>query len=512
MSTLITRRSVLQGTAASLAIMSCSSARAAPKKGGQLRVGMAGGNTTDSLDPATYVDSGTYLVGNASKDSLAQFSSTNEVAPGLAEAWESSKDAKRWVFRLRKGITFHSGKALTAQDVIASINHHRGENSKSSFVDVVKPIEKIEADGERNIVFTLKEGNADFPAVAADVHLSILPANGDQVDATTKDGTGAYILEEFEPGVRATFKRNPNYWDPNAGFVEAAEVLFIADVAARMNALRTGRVDVINRVDAKSAGLLGRVSGIAIEEAKGGQHNVFCMFVDAKPFDDVNVRLALKYAINRQEMVDKVLSGHGYVGNDHPISKTNKYFDKDLPQREYDPDKAKFYLKKAGLTSLEVPLSVSEAGFAGSTDAGVLYESSAEQCGITIKLTREPNDGYFENVWMKKPFTVDYWSGHNTADLMFSFGYAAEAPYNETHWKNPRFNELLVAARSETDEAKRAPMYHEMQRLVHDDGGSVIAMFANHVWARNDKVAHAPDVGSEYEMDGLRCISRWWMT
>jgi ABC-type transport system substrate-binding protein len=149
--------------------MSYSGARAAPKKGGQLRVGMAGGNTTDSLDPATYVDSGTYLVGNASKDSLAQLSSTNEVVPALAEAWESSKDAKRWVFRLRKGVTFHSGKTLTAQDVIASINHHRGENSKSSFVDVVKPIEKIEADGAQNIVFTLKEGNGRSGARSSNV-------------------------------------------------------------------------------------------------------------------------------------------------------------------------------------------------------------------------------------------------------------------------------------------------------------------------------------------------------
>ena len=508
----IDRRTLLKGAAAAaFTSSSLSRAYAAPKKGGNLRIGMAGGNTTDSLDPATYIDSGMFLVGNTSKDSLVQVNSKNEVVPALAEKWESTTDAKRWVFTLRKGVTFHSGKSLTSEDVIASINHHRGADSKSSFADVVKPIEKIEADGAQNVVFTLKDGNADFAAIISSVYLSIMAANGDKVDATSKDGTGPYILEEFEPGVRTTFKRNPNYWNPDTGFVDTAEVLFVADAAARMNALRTGRVDVINRVDVKTATLLGRVSGIKIEEAKGGQHYVFCMFVDAKPFDDVNVRTALKYAIKRQEMVDKILAGHGYVGNDHPIPVTNKYFAKDLLQREYDPDKAKFYLKKAGLTSLEVPLSVAEAGFAGATDAGVLYEASAKECGITIKLTREPNDGYFDNVWMKKPFTVDYWSGHNTADLQFSYGYAAEAPYNETHWKNPRFNELLVAARVETDEAKRSAMYQEMQLLVHDDGGSVIPMFANHVWAKNDKVGHEADVGAELEMDGLRCISRWWM-
>jgi peptide/nickel transport system substrate-binding protein len=233
------------------------------------------------------------------------------------------------------------------------------------------------------------------------------------------------------------------------------------------------------------------------------------MSTKQKPFDDNNVRLALKYGINREEMVEKILFGYGEVGNDHPIGSGQRYYNKDLAQREYDPDKAKFHLKKAGLDSLAVDLSAADAAFGGAVDAAVLYQNSAKKAGINLTVKREPNDGYWADVWMKKPFCAVYWSGRPVEDQMFSTAYASGAAWNDTFWENARFNELLVAARAELDDEKRRAMYYEMQEILHNDGGTVIPMFASYVFATNDKLDFGGEFASNWSSDGERWMERW---
>jgi peptide/nickel transport system substrate-binding protein len=209
-------------------------------------------------------------------------------------------------------------------------------------------------------------------------------------------------------------------------------------------------------------------------------------------------------------MVDKILNGYGTVGNDHPIGASNRYHAAGLEQHAYDPDKAKFHLREAGLESLEIDLSAAEAAFGGAVDASVLYAASAAGAGITINVVREPNDGYFSNVWMQKPFVASYWGGRPTEDWMFSTGYAAGAPWNESYWEDERFNELLSQARSELDEERRREMYVEMQRLVSEEGGTVIPMFASYVMAHSDRVATPKIIGANWTMDGFKAPERWW--
>ena len=139
----------------------------------------------------------------------------------------------------------------------------------------------------------------------------------------------------------------------------------------------------------------------------------------------------------------------------------------------------------------------------------MLYQETARPCGIELNVVREPADGYWSNVWMKKPWSFSYWGGRPTEDWMFSSVYAADASMNEAQWQNTRFNTLLKDARVELDEAKRAGMYAEMQAIVRDDGGSVIPLFANYVNAMSAKVAHGK-VAANWDLDGFRAAERWW--
>lgn len=512
----ITRREFMQRAAAIGAAVVApglftGALQAAPKKGGRFRVGLGHGSTTDSLDPGTYEND--YMLGSAFTrfNYLTEISHTGELVGELAESWESSPDAKVWTFQLRQGVEFQNGKSLDANDVVVSINHHRGEDSGSAAKPIVDPIEAIKADGNQ-IVFTLASGNADFPFLLSDYHLPIMPAKDGAADWQSGIGTGPYVMESHEPGVRSLYKRHANYFKSDRAHFDEIEVITIADVAARTNALTTGEIDMMDRVDIKTMHLLQRNKNIKIEETSGNGHYSIPMRTNLDPFGDNNIRQALKYALDREALLQTILRGHGYIGNDHPIGKANRYFAADLEAHSYDLDKAKFYLKKAGLNSLKVDLSAADAAFGGAVDAAVLYKEHAAKAGIEINVVREPNDGYWSNVWNtdNRAWCMCYWGGRPTEDWMFSTAYAEGAAWNDSSWKHEQFNKLLVAARSELDDAKRRDMYREMQRLVRDEGGVVIPVFNNYIHAISDKVAHAEQMAANWANDGHKYAERWW--
>ena len=144
-------------------------------------------------------------------------------------------------------------------------------------------------------------------------------------------------------------------------------------------------------------------------------------------------------------------------------------------------------------------------------DAAQLYQASAREAGINIKIERAANDGYWSNIWNAKPWCACYWGGRPVEDQMFSTAYQSGVPWNDTAWSNERFDELLVKARAELNEDTRRAMYYEMQEILHNDGGLVAPMFASYVNAINKQVTHHEQVASNWSLDGERWAERWWM-
>jgi peptide/nickel transport system substrate-binding protein len=506
----LARLSVLGITAAvSPALWTTPARAAAPKKGGRLRLGMAGGSTTDSLDPATITDAMAYNINWQLRNCLVEVDYESNLVPELAKSWKASNDAATWTFELRKGVEFHNGKTMDAEDVVFSINHHRGKDSTSAAKGIVDPIQNIETDGKYTVIFSLKEGNADFPFIVSDPHLTIVPVGTKGADWEKGIGTGGFMLDSHEPGYRALTKRNPNYWKKGRAHFDEVETIGISDVTARITALNTGQIDAMNRFELKIIHLLKRVTGIQILNITGTKHYSIPMLTDRAPYDNNDVRLGLKYAVDREHMLKTILQGFGSLGNDHPIAPAQKYFASELPQRKYDPDKAKFHLKKAGMLDRTFKIHAADAAFVGAVDAALLFKEHAAKAGIKIEVQREPNDGYWSNVWMKKPWVMCYWSGRATVDWMLSTTYAHDANWNDTFWKHDRFNRLLKAARAELDEARRRELYVECQKIIRDEGGVVIPLFANNIEGATRKVRFEKPAGN-WEMDGHRAAERWW--
>jgi peptide/nickel transport system substrate-binding protein len=508
----LTRRSALQagGAAGALALLGVPSLAATPRRGGRMIMASRHGSTTDSTDPALLTNGFQWLLAFAFSSTLTEVLPDGTVGPALAESWDST-DGKTWSFKLRRGVTFHDGRPMTPDDVVASLNYHRSPDSKSFVKPIADQFEEIKADGPDSVLIVMRSANADLPASLNTPAFTIYPASDSGIDWQSQNGTGGYVLKSHEPGVRAYLERNPNYWRDDRAFAEEVELLCVEDPAARVNALITGQVQAIDDVDLKTVARLKGQQGITVEEVTGPLHYSFPMRTDVAPFDDVNVRLALKYALDREDLLEKVLLGHGHLGNDTPIGPSYRYQAENLEQRTYDPDRARHHLKLAGLDRLQVDLSTAEAAFAGATDAAVLYAEHAREAGIDINVVREPSDGYWDNVWMNKPFCACYWGGYPTEGEMFAIGYAPDAAWNDTFWTDEKFESLRIAALSELDTTKRREMYAEMQRILHDDGGALIFAFANFVMARNDSIAHGA-VSSTDAFDGRRAVERWWIT
>ncbi|MCP4331906.1 MAG: ABC transporter substrate-binding protein, partial [Gammaproteobacteria bacterium] len=391
-----------------------------------------------------------------------------------------------------------------------SLNHHRGENTTSAAAAFLTDVKDIVDNGDHSITIKLGSPNADLPWIMPDYHIAIIPGNADgTANWQSGDGCGPYKLVKFKPGIQANLVRHEE-WHGEGAYFDEVEFQIMNDVNARQTALITNEVDAVSLLENKTLSLLSRNKDIEVDNVSSGQAITLPMHVDVAPFDNLDVRMALKLAINREDIIEKITFGAATIGNDFHHSPAMPYFPAEIPQRQYDPDQARSLLKKAGMENLEVTISTADSITTGAVDAMILYAQHAKEAGIKINVNREPNDGYWSDVWLKKPWCMVTWGARPTPDVMYSLTYKKGAPWNESHWEDPRFNEVLLQAKAELDDVKRAGMYHEMGTLMRDEGGTVLPYFPNFISGRRKNVRHTGQLAASWAMDGGRAGSRWW--
>ena len=481
-----------------------------PQRGGTFRIAIAAGTNNDSLDPATWKNDFMADAGQMFGNTLVSIDAKNVPQPELAESFEGADKARKWVFKLRRGVTFHNGKALTAEDVVATYNYHRDPANKSLARGGLTGIADVKADGPNTVIFTLRDAHADFPYVTSEMHLPIFAAKDGKIDYGTASGTGPYIMDRFKPGWNFDAHRNPNYHRSDAAWFDAIEMQAIFDTPKRMKALLEGKVDYVDKVDTKFIQEFKKQRNLTVTQVPTFDHYTAPMNCQATPFRDVRVRQALKWAINRDELVRNVLSGYGTVANDLPLAPTMRYAAAPSAPYKYDPNMARALLKAAGYNSLKLDLSASEAAFPGAINAANLIKNQARRANININVIAEAPETYYDLAWMKKPWVMSYWNGRATADWMLTTAYADDSPFNDSAWIYPKFNDLLRDARADLNDASRAAKYAEAQRILHEDGGQLVLMFDNYVTAHTTRLEHF-DLNSNADHDGGFVYQRWWM-
>lgn len=511
-----TRREMLKYGGAALAtaafsgpLLSTKAHAEEPKKGGTLRLGLEGGTASDSFDPTTYNDSIPIFLSLTMMNGLVEYDEAGNPAGELLESWETKNGASEWTFNVRQGITFSNGKKLDADDIIYSIQLHRAEKSKSAAKGQLATVTEIKALSPSQVYIKLSEGNADFPVILGDYHLVVVP-NG-HTDWTKPIGTGAYVLDAFEPGVRVSFKARGEYWKPGRGNFDAVEVRYISDPAARTAALQAGEIDVANRLDPRTVKLLMRVPTIKVVQTKGtGFRYVFVARCNDVPTKSNDLRLALKYGIDREQICKTVYNGFASPGFDHLLDPANPFFNTKLKPHTYDPEKAMFHFKKAGLSPSEaIKLDVSEGAFGTSIDAAQLYQQSMKKAGLSLNVNKVPADGYWTNTWLKSPFCAVIWARRMSADQTLSTCYGLKSDYNDSDWRDEKFDKMLSEARVMLDPAKRKEIYDECQSMVAENAGHVVFAISDFLDGYSAKVKGVKP-HPRFDLDDCRVAEKAW--
>jgi len=443
---------------------------ATPKRGGNIRFAWPQHGPADTLDPILNSNSIDYARGRLTFNNLCRLREDLTAAPELAESFEANADATEWVFKLRKDVEWHDGSKLTADDVVYSMNRHLGADTKSVAKVLVADVKEWVKDDNHTVRAKLNVSNSELPVVLGTFHFKIIKDG--TTDFQTAVGTGPFRLTEFKPGVRSIHDRNDNYWGNAGPYLDRVEVFGITDNSARLNALLAGDIHMMGNLDPKGVAQVKAADGLEVFSVASGAYDNIVARLDQSPGNNPDFVLGLKYLQRRDRILRVVRKGEGSIGNDHPVGPAYGADHCDnLPVRAYDPEKAKFHLKKSGLTSAE--LHVAEITPA-TKDVALILQQECAKVGFDLQLKQVPNDGYWGATWLKKPMFVASWNMRPSANIMMTIAFKSDAPWNESRWQNERFDQLLNMARAELDPAKRHEMHCEMQTLCHNESGVLI--------------------------------------
>lgn len=416
---------------------------------------------------------------------LVRLDQRGRPAPDLAVSWEADATAQQWTFKLRQGVKFHDGRPFTSRDVLYTTRYVMNPDLESPGAAVLEIVDlaQLQAPDDYTVVFGLKQPHADFPLLLLHYSMYIIPDGiGDAID-TTGIGTGPFKLKQFAPDGTTIVVANDEYWDGKPG-LEAIEMVGIADGEARTSALLADQIDY-NDIAPETAELVRRNENYVLNSLPAGRWLVMVMRADTAPFDDPKVRMAMKLVVDREAMVKTVLSGFGQVAGDHSVWPGDQYFLKiDRPQ---DIARAKQLLAEAGYPNgLDVTLYTSSID-SYMIPMTVAYKEMAALAGINVEIKQESADGYWNDIWMQKPFCCSSW-GERQADQVLNEVYRSSASWNETFWNNAEFDSLLDQARRELDFEKRKAIYQQAQQLLADDGGAIIPFFTDDLSAAHKRV------------------------
>ncbi len=452
-----------------------------PTRGGWLRI--AQGNTDDTLEPVRMTDTSDAVYGNCVYQRLTRLLPSLEVEGDAAEEWSVNDAATEWTFKLRDGLVFHNGQNVTSADVVESLSRHIAEGSESPAKALLSTVTAIDAPDAMTVKITLSSGNADLPVIMSDYHLSIHPAG--HSDFTNAIGSGPFKVMEFIPGERVVFERFENYYEDGKPYLDGLDFIPVPDANAMLSALLAGDVDSVYDVPAFAVDQLNSNDAVTLHNTPTGSFTNMVMMVDRAPTNDANFRKGVKHALDRELVLNQVFKGIGTISADTPIGPTYKYWCPDVKPAEYDPDKAKFYFDKAGVSGFD--LHTSETAGNSANDIALTFQQSAKGA-VDVNVIKTPSDGYWTHTWMQKPMTMSGWNARPTVDAFLTIAHMRGGSWNETMWGSDEFDSMILAARAELDEAKRAQMYCDMLHMMNDDGGFVNAVFQNQLEATAQNV------------------------
>jgi peptide/nickel transport system substrate-binding protein len=485
------RKASGSGGTASTSTTPSSAASAAPRTGGDLKVGLTGGSSSDTLNPFF---GGISAIGTARAQQLyqplVQLSNEAQVQYVLAESIAPMGSTLKWTISCRKGVTFHSGKSFGADDVIYTLQTILNPKKPLGGATVLTPVDvkglKKLDDLTVEVPMTIPFGS--FPEQLASFwyFLYIAPTGWTQADKP--DGTGPFKYQSFTPGQQSVFVRNENYWKSGQPYLDTVTILDFNDPTAVENALVSKAIDCTGQLSGSQMKILQNTPGIKALPSQTGAIEPFTMRVDKAPFNDVNVRQAFRAIVNRPEFISTTLDGFGTVAAD-VTSPYDPDFDTSL-HREQDIALAKQLLAKAGYErGLTVTLDTSLAINSSALNMATVFKQQASAAGVTVNINQvSPGDFFGPNYYTKSVFAQIYYD-YSPYLAQVAQTFLPTSPFQETHFDNPQYTSFYNEANKTQNAGTRKEIEFEMQKIDFEQGGYIIPCFVDSLDAYSTNLA-----------------------
>ena len=419
----------------------------------------------DNLDPWLSAASDTEAVFHNVFEGLVLFDETGALIPGLAESWDISDDGLTYTFHLRDDVTFHNGKAFSAEDVVYTYESLSGLGGEEALSSKFKNLTSVEAVDDYTVTMTLAEADAAFLQYT---RVAVLPKG----QSSAPVGTGPFVFEKYVPGQMVVLEKNEDYYDESRmPKIDEAQIYIMGDDSAVLTALQSGQLDA-GIVYADSADYL--TGDFTVNSSPQNMVQLFALNNSATPFDDVRVRQAFEYAVNKDQIIDGVFAGYAteLYSNFSPVM---SYFYNDELEDvyTYDVEKAKELLAEAGYEDgFDITITV-PSNYQKHVDTAQVIAQQLKQ--INVNATIEPVEWgqWLEQVYTNADYQTTVVGLTGKLDPNDILGrYVSDYAKNFMKYNNPDYDKLIEEAKTASDE-ERVELFKECQKMLTDDAAAV---------------------------------------
>jgi peptide/nickel transport system substrate-binding protein len=457
-----------------------------PKEGGVIRLVMSDGNSGDSLLATKMPNTWTPVMFLSMYDTIVRLDNGFQPQPWIAESWEASNDAKTWIFRIRKGVTFHDGSPLTARDVAYSLKFVMREEAATYTGSLLRPILKpdhIIAEDDYTLRLNLESKFVFVPNVLGIRYSLVFKEGTTDQDLLTKDpvGTGPFVFKEFTPGQSFAAVKNPDYWVEGQPIVDELRMVNIPDEASKFQALVADQADIIAYTNFQLAAQLSGDSAHEPFPFPDAAWNALVCDLTVEPFNKPQVIQAMKIGINRQQFIDAAFAGMASLGYDGPIPSSDPYFPADLKPVQQDVAAARALMAEAGYPNgIDLPFDLKTVFGLGVDSVAQVAQEQLAEIGIRFKIS-QGGPTFWDTVYLHHPFYIPDWNRRHPFEI---YGLLTTTE-NMTRFKSAELEAALAAAAATTDFEEQRIHYGKAIKITAEQDGYILPAYAPRLHAKS---------------------------
>jgi len=467
-----------------------SLARAAGAAGGTIRVGSS--VPAAAIDPVTIADAGGLLVMQQVAEFLCVDGPDLVLKPALAESWSPNTDGTVWTFKLRKGVKFHSGGEMKAEDVVASIDRladpANSSNALSVFTGILKKGATKKVD-DYTVEFHLDAPNGNFPYMVSSDNYNavIIPASYKGGYEQSFDGTGPFKIEKYTPKVGASFVRNDDYWGDKA-LPDRTEFTFFTDIQPQILALQGGQIDIINQMPVLAGVAVLNDPNVEIISLKSSAHQQLHMHCDEGPTKDARVRRAIALCLDREKLAAGLMKGRAALGNDSPFAAVYPSTDTSVPQRKQDIAQAKQLMEAAG-AGKGFKMTLTTERYLEIPEYAQLIQNWVKEIGIDLELNILDQSAYYGDAvfgksnWLDSAMGITDYGHRGVPNVYLAAPLKSDGTWNAAHFKNKDYDQLATSYIAALDLEAQKATAGKIQKLLLEETPVVFGYFYDYLTA-----------------------------